>query len=142
MSGHPPTINSLGEVALRVENLERMERFYTETLGLTLMKRLPHVASLSVAPDYGGHTQVLVLFDRSSTPGYPGVSHEKTPLDHFALTIDLADYAAWKKRLEDLGLDVLAKEQRGFSWRSLFFDDPEGNVVELVCYDDSVPDAE
>ena len=70
------------------------------------------------------------------------VSVTNTPLDHFALTIDLADYAAWRRRLEALGLDVLAKEQRGFFWRSLFFDDPEGNVVELVCYDESVPDAE
>jgi len=142
MNGHQPTVKSLGEVALRVENLERMQDFYTEVLGLRLMKRLPHAAFLSVAPDYGGHTQVLVLFDRSSTPGYSGVSQEKTPLDHFALTIDLADYTTWQKRLEDLGLEVVAKEQRGFSWRSLFFDDPEGNVVELVCYDESVPEAE
>lgn len=142
MNGTQPTIQSLGEIALRVENLERMQRFYTEVPGLTLMRKLPHAAFLSAAPDYGGHTQVLVLFDRSSSPGYPGVSHEKTPLDHFALTIDLADYAAWKKRLEDLGLEVLAKEQRGFFWRFLFFDDPEGNVVELVCYDKSVPEAE
>lgn len=142
MNGTQPTIKSLGEIALRVEDLERMCNFYTEILGLTLMRRLPHAAFLSVAPDYGGHTQVLVLFDRSDTPGYSGVSHEKTPLDHFALTIDLADYAAWQKRLEALGVDVLAKEQRGFFWRSLFFDDPEGNVVELVCYDKSVPEAE
>ena len=142
MNEHKPTIKSLGEIALRVENLERMQDFYTEVLGLRVMKRLPHAAFLSIAPDYGGHTQVLVLFDRSSKPEYPSFSHEKTPLDHFAFTIDLADYAAWRKRLEDLGLEVLAKEQRGFFWRSLFFDDPEGNVVELVCYDESVPDAE
>ena len=142
MNGHQGTIQSLGEVALRVENLETMQGFYTGVLGLEVMKRLPHAAFLRIAPDYGGHTQVLVLFDRSSSPEYPGLSYEQTPLDHFAFTIDLADHAAWKKRLEDLGLSVLAKEQRGFSWRSLFVDDPEGNVVELVCYDDSVPEAE
>jgi len=56
MNGHQPTIKSLGEVALRVEDLGRMERFYVDVLGLTLMKRLPHAAFLSVAPDYGGHT--------------------------------------------------------------------------------------
>ena len=138
MNGRERVIKSLGEVALCVENLEIMQKFYAEVIGLEIMKRLPHAAFFSIAPDYGGHTQVLVLFDRSSAPRYQGISHEKSSLDHFALTIDLADYAAEKKRLEDLGVNVLAKEQQGFSWRSLFIDDPEGNVVELVCYDDRV----
>jgi hypothetical protein len=41
-----------------------------------------------------------------------------------------------------MAVNVLAKEQRGVFWRSLFFDDPGGSVVELMCYEESVPDAE
>jgi hypothetical protein len=26
----------------------------------------------------------------------------------------------------------------GFRWRSLYVDDPEGNTVEWVCYDETV----
>jgi catechol-2,3-dioxygenase len=132
-------IKSLGEVALRVDNLEVMQQFYEEVIGLELMRRLPHGAFFRISPDYGGHTQVLVLFDRSSVPGYQGISQERTPLDHIAFTIDLGDYEAERERLEDLGLNVIAKEQKGFSWRSLFVKDPEGNTVELVCYDERVP---
>lgn len=132
-------IKSLGEVALRVENLEIMQRFYEEVIGLELMRRLPHGAFFGIGPDYGGHTQVLVLFDRSSSPGYQGISQDRTPLDHIAFTIDLADYDAERERLEALGLKVIAKEQEGFSWRSIFVWDPEGNTVELVCYDERVP---
>jgi catechol-2,3-dioxygenase len=133
------SIKSLGEVALRVADLDLMQRFYEQVVGLELMRRLPHAAFLAVGPDYGGHTQVLVLFDRSSAPDYSGVSQSQTPLDHFAFTIDLADYEPEKRRLEACGLTVIAKEQRGFSWRSLFIDDPEGNTVEFVCYDERVP---
>ena len=132
-------IRSLGEVALRVDNLEAMQQFYEEVIGLELMRRLPHGAFFEISPDYGGHTQVLVLFDRSSSPDYQGISQDKTPLDHIAFTIDLADYEVEKERLESLGLNVIDKEQRGFSWRSLFLKDPEGNTVELVCYDERVP---
>lgn len=136
---HNKRIKSLGEVALRVDDLETMQKFYEEVIGLRLMKRLSFASFFAIAPDYGGHTQVLVLFDRSSAPNYKGVSQEQTPLDHLAFTIDLADHEAEKQRLESLGIDVFAKEQIGFAWRSLFLSDPEGNTVELVCYDESIP---
>ncbi len=35
-------------------------------------------------------------------------------------------------------MDVFPKEFPHFKWRSLFFYDPEGNTVELVCYDPEV----
>jgi catechol-2,3-dioxygenase len=139
MNGRQRRIKSLGEVALRVDNLEVMQQFYKDAIGLELMRRLPHGAFFGISPDYGGHTQILVLFDRSSSPGYGGISQDRTPLDHIAFTIDLRDYEAEKERLEGLGLSVIAKEQEGFSWRSLFVKDPEGNTVELVCYDERVP---
>lgn len=139
MSQSERRIKSLGEVALRVDDLETMQKFYEEIIGLKVMKRLSYATFFAIAPDYGGHTQALVLFDRSSTPGYKGVSQERTPLDHLAFTIDLADHEAEKERLESLGIDVFAKEQIGFAWRSLFLRDPEGNLVELVCYDESIP---
>jgi catechol-2,3-dioxygenase len=132
-------IKSLGEVGLRVNDLATMQKFYEDVVGLTLMRRLPHAAFFAVSPDYGGHTQILALFDRSASPGYAGIAQQKTPLDHFAFTIDLADHQAEIERLEGLGIKVTVKEQHTFSWRSIFFRDPEGNMVELVCYDETVP---
>ena len=62
----------------------------------------------------------------------------KSPLHHMAFTISLSDYPAEKERLQDLGLVVESVEHAGQHYRSLYITDPEGNVVELVCYDASV----
>jgi catechol 2,3-dioxygenase len=43
-----------------------------------------------------------------------------------------------KKRLEALGLQVETAEHAWVHWRSLYVSDPEGNQVELVCYDGTV----
>ena len=40
--------------------------------------------------------------------------------------------------MEKLGLIVETMEHEWTHWRSLYVADPEGNLVELVCYDVSV----
>lgn len=50
----------------------------------------------------------------------------------------LADFADEKKRLKAVGLQVEIAEHGWVHWRSLYVIDPEGNQVELVCYDGSV----
>ena len=57
-------VRGLGEIALRVENLDAMQTFYQEIIGLPLMNRTPHWAFFKIGAGYGGHTQVLALFDR------------------------------------------------------------------------------
>jgi len=129
---------ALGEIALRVNNLDRMQKFYEETIGLELMKRFPASAFFRIAEGFGGHTQILALFERSTHEGYQGVSAEKSPIDHIAFEIPLEDFAAEKQRLEQLGLTVNTSEHAWVHWRSMYVNDPEGNVVELVCFDESV----
>ena len=65
-------VRGLGEIAVRVNNLDAMQRFYEEVIGLPLMSRVPNCAFFKIADGYGGHTQVLALFDRSQNPGYRG----------------------------------------------------------------------
>ena len=132
------TIKTLGELALRVNDLDRMQEFYTSVVGLELMKRFPDVAFFKIAEGYGGHTQILALFDRTKKPGYKGLSAAQTTLDHFAFTIALSDYESEKQRLEDLGVQITTAEHKWVHWRSIYFFDPEGNEVELVCYDENV----
>ncbi len=131
-------IKSLGEIAFRVDDLETMQKFYEEVIGLKLMKRFPQSVFFEVAQGYGGHTQVLALFDRSTAPDYPGLSSEKSTVDHIAFEISLLDFDSEKARLEDLGMRVDISEHSWVHWRSLYVTDPEGNLVELVCYDKSV----
>ncbi len=133
---HPQRpIRALGEIALRVEVLDRMQQFYEEVVGLKLLRRFPHVVFFEIAPGYGGHTQILALFDRTGSAGYDGLSPAHTTLDHIAFVIDVADFEAEKTRLEQLGLAVTTTEHAWVQWRSLYINDPEGNRVEWVCYD-------
>ena len=127
---HACSIKTLGEIALRVNDLRRMSRFYQETLGLEALGEFPTAVFLRIAENYGGHTQVLALFDRSVE-----VSADLGTVDHIAFTIDREDYESERNRLEDLGLHVEVQEHPWVKWRSLYIHDPEGNQVELVCYD-------
>jgi catechol-2,3-dioxygenase len=115
-----------------------MQRFYEEIVGLELMRRTDNAIFFKIAEGYGGHTQVLALFDRSSSPGYRGLNSSTSTVDHFAFEIRLADYESEKARLESLGLSVTTAEHAWVHWRSLYVTDPEGNEVEWVCYDESV----
>jgi catechol-2,3-dioxygenase len=130
---HRSVVKALGEVALRVNDLQLMKRFYQEVLGLQLLGEFASGALLKIAEGYGGHTQVLGLFHRSVRVG-----PEHTTVDHIAFTIALGDFDSERNRLESLGLEVEVQEHAWVRWRSLYFNDPEGNQVELVCYDESL----
>lgn len=135
---HKRAVKSLGEIALRVKDLDSMQRFYQEVIGLELMKRFPHAVFFKIAEGYRGHTQILALFDRAQEAGYRGIEPEKSTVDHFAFTIPLTEFDGEKKRLEQRGLNVETVEHAWVHWRSLYVRDPEGNRVELVCFDESV----
>jgi len=134
-------IKGLGEIAFRVSDLDAMQRFYREVIGLELLKRFEDAVFFRLAEGYGGHTQVLALFDRSAQPNYAGLNPSTTTVDHIAFEIDLADFEPEKRRLEKQGVAVRTAEHPWVHWRSLYVTDPEGHTVELVCYDPSVAGA-
>jgi catechol-2,3-dioxygenase len=134
------TIKGLGEIALQVNDLEAMLAFYVDVVGLPLVRRFEHSAFLKVADGYGGHIQVLALFDRAGEADGYSVrnSYRRPPLDHFAFTIAREDYATELLRLESHGVEVHTATHAWTQWRSIYVTDPEGNIVEWVCYDESV----
>ncbi len=135
--GQPRVIRGLGEVGLRVNDLDRMAHFYENVVGLELWQRFEGGIFFRIAEGFAGHTRVLGLFDRRDRDPV-GPRAEASTLDHFAFEIPLADYESERRRLESLGLNVRTRTFPGLHWRALFIHDPEGNTVELVCYDPSV----
>lgn len=131
-------IKGLGEIAFRVADLDKMQKFYEEVIGLSLMRRFPQSAFFRIADGVEGHTQILALFDRRSHPRYTGLDSQRTTVDHIAFAISWQDFEHEKERLEGLGLQVDLSEHAWVHWRSLYVSDPEGNRVELVCYDERV----
>jgi catechol-2,3-dioxygenase len=131
-------IRGLGEIALRVRDLDVMQDFYQKAVGLELMRRFENVVFFRIAEGFGGHVQVLALFDRSNEPGYSGLNAATTTVDHIAFEIGLEDFQAEKHRLDQLGIPVETAEHAWVHWRSLYVKDPEGNTVEMVCHDPAV----
>ena len=112
-------VRGLGEIALRVNNLDAMQKFYEEVIGWLLMKRFPNATFFKIANGYGGHTRVLAWFDRSQSSGYRRVDAPTSTIDHIAFEIPLTDFAGERKRLESLGLQVETAEHTWVHWRSL-----------------------
>jgi len=135
-------VKGLGEVSIRVMNLDAMHKFYEEVVGLEVLRRDESFVFFKVAEGYGGHTQNLALFEAGERSFIetksPELSEEKTTLHHIALNISLEDYETEKRRLEGLGLKIQATEHAWLHVRSLYFADPEGNLLEFVCYDEAV----
>ncbi|MYK31700.1 MAG: VOC family protein, partial [Boseongicola sp. SB0670_bin_30] len=59
-------IRGLGEIAIRCDDIERMTAFYGEVLGLERMEGnvAEGIVFFRIAEGFGGHTQVLALFDK------------------------------------------------------------------------------
>jgi len=127
-------IKAIGELGVRVADLELMKAFYRDVVGLDVYNEDdPGLIFFKVADADDGHPQLFALFDRPRSD-----DGERKTLDHFAFLIDVADYDWHKERLEAAGLAVFPKTFPHHGWRSLFFADPEGNTVEFVSADPSV----
>lgn len=144
MSASRPRLSGIAEIVLRVEDVARMRRFYVEVVGLAPWKSFPGFELLEVGEldsplgRAGRHPQLVGLVDRTVNPwpriGYRGAEAGRSTLDHLAFEIPADTFEQQRERLEALGLDVEVREFPAMAARALFFDDPEGNVVELICH--------
>lgn len=140
-----PRIRGVAEVALRVTDLEAMQRFYEDVLGFRFRSGGPErgivfltITELLSPLGADGHPQLLVLIDpmiqdRPHGPFYdqqPVGSPHRSSFDHMAFEIDRDDFDAHKRRIEALGIRVWTADYHG---GALFFEDPEGNTIELIC---------
>src|SRR3990172_6847486 len=120
-------VKGLGEVSIRVKDLDAMHKFYEEVVGLEVLRRDESFVFFKVAEGYGGHTQNLALFDATNRSFLEnkslGISPEATTLHHIALNVALEDFESEKMRLEGLGLKVNATVHEWLHVRSLYFPD-------------------
>jgi len=126
-------VKGLGEVSILVKDLDAMQKFYEEVVGLQVLRRDESFVFFKVAEGYGGHSQNLALFQASND-----LNPEQTTLHHIALNVALEDFESEKSRLEDLGLKANATVHEWLHVRSMYFSDPEGNSLEFVAYDATV----
>ena len=119
----------LHELVLEVADLAAAERFYRETIGLPVITHWTDERK-AVWLDLGDGAALglwpVATGGAAAIHGGRGGSHV-----HFALRIPQGSLEAVRARLAGLGYDV-----EGFDFddgnRSLYLDDPDGNVVELM----------
>ena len=107
-------------LAFRTRNLERLERFYTDALGLTIARR---DEGRSVWLRAGG----TVLMLERADDGEPEVPEGAKELVAFA--IDEPDKERWRRTLGTNGIAIEA--ETAFT---LYFRDPDGRRIALSHY--------
>jgi catechol 2,3-dioxygenase len=119
----------LGHVLLRVLDLERSKKFYTEVLGFCVLEEDPEHGGVFLALEGQSHTIDLfavrdVDIARQQTPGVRG-------LGHVAFRVDSEQ--ALKDAYHSLrGRDVeITRTIDHVSQQSVYFQDPDGNTLEI-----------
>jgi len=112
----------------------RSVRFYRDLLGLDLVKRTvnfddPSSHHLYFGDEEGRPGTILTFFEWPDAPrGHWGIGG----IHHLALGVEDAEVQLkWKRRLTDHGVPVSGPYDRGY-FRSIYFRDPDGQVLELA----------
>lgn len=121
-------IKSLGHVVLRVTDLERAEQFYVDVLGLPLCARLDESGFKMAFFTLGNHHDFAVMEVSGE-----GSTHSETAvgLHHVAFNIGttLEELREAKAKLDSAGVTTTPIDHE--VTKSLYFEDPDGNGVEL-----------
>jgi len=122
-----------GTVRLLVEDFGVSWRFYTEVLGL---RHRPVYGEPPYGELFVGDREVLALFDREAMEaalGLPIQTPKKGTTGSFALTLEVPNLAQAAGRLKQRKVRFVAGPTDRPEWglRTLHFQDPDGNLVEL-----------
>jgi len=118
-------------VGIRVTNLTKALRFFTQGLGLGEMRRgtMSHGGIWVLLQDPVSHQQIELNWyptgSKYATPYTPGEG-----LDHLGLRV--SNVAADARRLRAAGAKRLFEEREGGTLEAAFYEGPDGIWVELI----------
>ncbi len=160
MTNPIPPITGAAEIVLSVRDLPGMRDFYQSVLGFPILSESCHetdgeadprgeptITFLTIRPldtplGRNGHPQLLVLIDYqrhfSARSRLIGHDVRRSTLNHLAFEIPLASYGAHFERLTNLGMSLTESVFGHMRARAMFFQDPEGNVLEFICHDPEI----
>ncbi len=130
---NPINIALIDHVVLRVNDLDKMVKFYCDVLGCKL-ERGP--GKFLLAQLRAGQS-LIDLVDADGPVGKKGgdsPDHSAPNMDHVCLRVDPWDNEAIQAHLESHNVDagpIGTRSGAGGTGPSLYLRDPEGNTVEL-----------
>ena len=122
---HPGTF--IGHVHLKVSDLERSERWYSEVLGFEVTTRYGNEASFLSFGGYHHHLGLNTWMSKGGSPAPPN----SPGLFHFAILYPTRqELARAVKRVLDSGWRIDGASDHGVS-EAIYLQDPDGNGIEL-----------
>ena len=118
----PATVSGFAEVTLEVRDRQAMERFYREVDGLTTLAEEDDRTWLAA----GEHARLGLWLPGEKEFGDEGGSHV-----HYAYSATPDQLDALAARLAQRDVEHRGPVGHEGGDRSLYFEDPEGNVVEV-----------
>ncbi len=131
----------LHHVNLATEDVERMDRFYRDVLGLS--REEDGLPTLEKAKGYAGDVAFVTdgdiqmhLAQKDVLAGFNS-GQTVNPVSHGHIAYRTDDLAAFKARLEERGIPYSDwGNQAVAGWSQIFFYDPDGNVIEVHAVED------
>jgi catechol-2,3-dioxygenase len=117
-----PLTDGFAELTLETPDRAALERFYVEALGLAVLAREEDRTWLAAGP----HARLGLWTPGEKEFGDRGGRHV-----HFAFSAAPGRLDALAERLARFGAAVRGPEEHDGGDRSLYVEDPEGNVVEV-----------
>lgn len=125
----PIATSKLGHIVLRVRDLDRSARFYTEVLGLRKTGEIPGMmAFFSTRNNPDSHDLGLMRLG----PDAPGPDPTRVGLYHFAYQVESEEALAEAYRtLQEAGVRIVGTGDHGVS-KGIYIVDPDGIEIEIT----------
>ncbi|MDQ6660374.1 MAG: VOC family protein, partial [Chloroflexota bacterium] len=128
------TISGIHHITIVCSNAQRTVDFYTQVLGMRLVKKTvnfddPGSYHLYFGNETGQPGSAITFFEwPGALQGHPGIGGTH----HFAMIVnDYDGLLKWKRRLADMGLVVDGPLDRHY-FKSIYFNDPDGTILEIA----------
>lgn len=117
------SIQRIDHVVLRARDPEALARFYGDALGMKVERRLESIGLIQLR---AGDSLLDIVPGRDESAG--------KNMDHYCFEVSPFDGAAIRGQLARFGIDAAEPAERygaKGTGPSIYFNDPEGNQVEL-----------